>query len=487
MLEQECKSSKKYFGYLFLTFLLWNILTTYWIWNASEVGMIIAVCLNALLMAIPFILFRSTKNKLGERAGFIAFIAYWISYEYFHLSWDFSWPWLTLGNGFSENTTWVQWYEYTGVFGGSLWILSSNILAYKAINKVIKNQSLKFARQEFINLALVVLLPLLFSKWMYFQYKEKSNPTNVVVVQPNIDPYHEKFESMSTDAQVDVLIKLSDSFAQANTEFFIWPETAIGDLYEETFLNASSIMKIKKFLDRYKNGNVLCGATTIKQYESPETVTARKFQNGACCYDVFNSALLIENSPLIQVYHKSKLVPGVEQIPYPYLFKFLEPLTIKLGGAFGSLGKQKDRTVFYSQFGIGVAPIICYESVYGEFISRYVKNGAQMLAIITNDGWWGNTPGYKQHASYARLRAIETRRDIARSANTGISCFIDQRGDMPVETSWWKKEVIKRDLNLNDRITFYVKYGDVIAKAAAFLSCLLLLLTFIPVNILKKN
>ena len=122
-----------------------------------------------------------------------------------------------------------------------------------------------------------------------------------------------------------------------------------------------------------------------------------------------------------------------------------------------------------------MAPVICYESIFGEYVTGYVQKGAELIFIITNDGWWKNTPGYKQHMSFARLRAIETRRSIARSANTGISCFINQRGDVSQPTGWWVDAAIKGTINANDEITFYVKYGDYIARISLFVSALLLL------------
>ena len=126
--------------------------------------------------------------------------------------------------------------------------------------------------------------------------------------------------------------------------------------------------------------------------------------------------------------------------------------------------------------GTKIAPVICYESVFGEYITSYVQKGAQLIFIITNDGWWKNTPGYKQHMSFARLRAVETRRSIARSANTGISCYINQRGDVMQPTKWWVEASVKGKLNINSTITFYVKYGDYIARISLFSSILLLMI-----------
>jgi apolipoprotein N-acyltransferase len=172
-------------------------------------------------------------------------------------------------------------------------------------------------------------------------------------------------------------------------------------------------------------------------------------------------------------------VPGVEIMPYPKLFGFLEKFAINLGGTSGSLGIQNERKNFLVDDSTIVAPAICYESIYGDFMSAYMRNGAQLISIITNDGWWGNTAGYRQHMNYARLLAIEFRKSIARSANTGISCFINQRGDVIEKTEWWKEDAIKQTLYKNDIKTFYARHGDYIGKIFSALSGLLLILLLV--------
>jgi len=183
--------------------------------------------------------------------------------------------------------------------------------------------------------------------------------------------------------------------------------------------------------------------------------------------------LQIENSAEVKFYHKSKLVPGAEKLPFPAVFSFIAPVFDKLGGSVSGWGWQDKPDVFYSQGGVGVAPVICYESLWGSWIGESVKNGAQFIAVITNDGWWGNTSGKDQHLLYAKLRAIETRRWVVRSANTGISGFINQRGDVVKKSKWWVRDALKQDINLNDTITTYVNNGDFLAKIAAVLGFIL--------------
>jgi apolipoprotein N-acyltransferase len=163
-------------------------------------------------------------------------------------------------------------------------------------------------------------------------------------------------------------------------------------------------------------------------------------------------------------------VPGVEKMPYPALFGFIEKYAIDLGGTSGSLASDGQSKVFTSYQKIGLAPIICYESVFADFTASYVRKGADVLCIITNDGWWGNTPGYRQHFDYGRLRAIENRRAIARSANTGISGFINVDGSVAMESEWWQEAALRGSVPVYTQQTFYTKYGDWIAYLFVFMA-----------------
>ena len=152
---------------------------------------------------------------------------------------------------------------------------------------------------------------------------------------------------------------------------------------------------------------------------------------------------------------------------------------LDLGGTISTKTTQDDRAVFIANDGAKVGPIICYESVYGEYVTQYVQNGAQFLAIITNDAWWNNTQGHKQHLTFASLRAIETRRDIARSANTGISAFINQKGEIVSKTKYGEKSALRGTVHLNSTKTFYVLFGDYIAYLAVIVLALLSIITMI--------
>lgn len=435
---------------------------------------VIPFTLGALLMTLAFWLYYRMRRVSSRWWSYAALICFWLGYEYLHQTWDLAFPWMNLGNGFAGSHYLVQWYEFTGVYGGTYWVLMSNILlfeawlGFKALQiSAGSNHTPKPRISQWQLLwpsAAHIFIPILVSLFMYYRYEEKQNPANVVVVQPNIDPYA-KFGSMPAARQVQMLIRLSDSIGQANTEYFIWPETAIAkDTDEEAIRTDSNFLNVQSFLSKYKNGNVLTGIESYTLYKAAKTKTARLHSNGGY-FDVFNAAIQIENSSKVQFYHKSKLVPGVEQIPFASQLAFLKPAFQAFGGSAGSYGKQEKPSVFYSQSGIGAAPVICYESIWGEYVADYVQQGAQFIAVITNDAWWGNTAGKDQHLLYAKLRAIETRRWVARSANTGISAFINQRGDIVQRSKWWTSTALKAEINLNDELTFYVKHQDYIAIA----------------------
>lgn len=462
----------KFIGLVFLTFFVWNLATTWWIWYASHEGAIMAIFSNAILMSIFFVTFSNIKNKINKSWAIWLLIPVWLAWEYLHTVWDISWPWLTLGNVFAYKTTWIQWYEYTGTSGGSLWIIYVNILLFQML------QLPSFQLKQALKPLIAVIAPILISYFILLSYKNTSvlKEQQVVIVQPNIDPYNEKFDS-------DFSVQFNSTYEQIKgkitnqTDYLVLPETFIINNINEDEINTDTDIQLFKdsLLKKYPNLNIVTGINSYKFFTPNEkpSATARLDHNSGLYYDMYNTALQINKNNLA-VYHKSKLVPGVELMPFPALLKPLEKYALDLGGTIGSLGMQKERSVFKGVEGIKVAPVICYESVYGDYCTEYVRNGANFIFIITNDGWWNNTPGHKQHLNYARLRAIETRRSIARSANTGISAFIDETGNISQPTKWWEKAVIQAQLKPNDTITFYVKYGDLISKISVLLALLTL-------------
>jgi apolipoprotein N-acyltransferase len=478
------------FWYGFIAFLIWNILTTYWIYNSTLEGAIAAIFLNSLFMAIVFSLFHFTRRVLKPGIhSYIALAAYWLSFEYVHLHWDLNWPWLNLGNGLAGFHKWIQWYEYTGTFGGSLWILVVNIFLFIAIKDLLITRKPGKSFYTSVGIAsLLVMLPLITSLIIYYNYHEVKAPISVVVVQPNIDPYKEQYSAPPTEV-LGRILKLADEKTDSLTDYIVAPESAIQEyVWEDQIELSESAGIMKQYVNLHQHVAIVIGVSSRKLFKPGEalSLTARKFTDVDKYYDSYNTALFYNSGSRLQRYHKSRLTPGVEMMPYPKLFKFAEKYAIDLGGTVGTLATDPERTPFVASDGLKIAPAICYESVYGEFIAEFVRNGANAIFVITNDGWWGNTAGHRQHFLFSVLRAIETRRSVARSANTGTSAFINQRGDVSQATAYWVPAVIKQDINTSSTLTFYVRYGDYIARISMLVAALMLLLT-ISNGILKRS
>jgi len=482
-IQQNSHNFHKYsiLKYSYVAFIVWNTLTTWWIWNSTIFGAIMAVLLNSLFMAIAFWLFHLSKKSFYSRSNAIyLLIIFWIAFEYLHLDWDLSWPWLNLGNGFANYTKWVQWYEFTGTLGGTFWILLLNILFFKLIKKILgKTEGRVSILSNSITALLVLMIPMIFSIILFSNYEESGESVEVIISQPNIDPYTEQYNTPVKEV-IDRTLGIAEPLITEKTRFLVCPESALQEsIWHHVAEESRSVVLIRRFLEKYPQLNIVIGASTFRLFEEnePLTRTARQFADVEKYYDAYNTALFINDSAPVGLYHKSKLVPGPEKMPFQRLLKPLQHLAFDLGGTVGSLGTSAEPTVFSSKCGhYHVPAIICYESVYGNFTAEFVRNGANILFIITNDGWWGNTPGHRQHFLFAPLRAIETRRSIARSANTGISAFINQRGDILQTTEYWVADAIKATLQTNTQLTFYVKHGDYIGRICTFLGVFLLLI-----------
>ncbi|MEL7586438.1 MAG: apolipoprotein N-acyltransferase [Prolixibacteraceae bacterium] len=463
-----------FFAYAFLCFWIWNILTTWWIGHASFTGAILVTLLNASLMATVWWLFHLVKRRF-RLLGNLSLIAFWISLEYLQYNWDIEWPWLNLGNGFANNVKLVQWYQYTGILGGTLWVLMGNLLVFQLCKGLTSSRRLALPLTLLI---VVTLVPVWLSVRAYNRYEEKGGSVEIIILQPNIDPYREKFGGMSEALQTEILIHLTDSLLSPSVDYVVGPETALPPLWEKPDLYQHP--DLIPFVERARHNprvKFVLGALTRAGFREGEKMpeTVRYDEERGVYYDVYNAALQIDSSSTIQTYHKSLLVSGVEKMPYSRYFTVLEKYIVDLGGTTGSLGTQEESSNFTSATGLQTAPVICFESVFGEYLGTYIKKGAGLIFILTNDGWWKHTAGYRQHLSYARLRAVETRRSIARSANTGISAFINQRGDITGQTGWEERTAIRDTLKINDKITFYVRYGDYIGRICSFMAVLLLL------------
>lgn len=472
-LSERKRKALSFFGYAYLGFFIWNIVTSYWIYFATPFGMWFAVLANTLLMTLVFLIYHFIAKKIKFGAASTFLVVLWICFEKMHLIWEFSWPWLNLGNAFAEYTSWIQWYEFTGTFGGTLWVWLVNISIFRTVLLFEKYREKGIIYRSLLKNGLLIGIPILISLFILNQYSADGKKIEVVILQPNIDPYTEKYNT--TDERIGALLNdLARTSVDGNTDLVIAPETVYADGTDlHQFSNSPANYYTQELLIGNPGLDFLGGISMIYVFADPSKISSQTNQaRPGLWYNDYNSAFFIgAERDSVQLYHKSKLVVGVENFPYKELLQpLLGDAMIDLGGTVSTKTTQPDREVFTLSNGAKVGPIICYESVYGEYDTGYVQNGANFLAIITNDAWWGNTQGHQQHLAYASLRAIETRRDIARSANTGISAFINQTGKVTAQLGYGKQGSLKGMVQLNSDQTFYVRFGDYIARISLFLA-----------------
>ncbi len=476
------KSISYVFLFSFITFFIWNLCTTYWLHYskridgtyAFEEAYLIPSIFNSFLMSIVFTFYSFTKKYIkNEIIRYVILICSWIIFEKMHLEWDLSWPWLTLGNGFSGKIKWIQWYEYTGTLGGTIWIWVTNIAI---ADSIIRYNNIFNLFKKISIIIIFVMGIIIFSKIIYYSYSYehkyyKNKPIEILILQPNIDPYNQKYK-LSTKDTINKLFKLIKKKISKNTMFIIAPETYLpgnGDrILIKDLIKSKIVNNIKNLLSSTSPKAVfITGMELYKEYH-PHTKNSNKHnyildKQNSKFKRCFNSAVKIEvYSKNIKFCNKSKLVPGVEMFPYKKILYPILSKIINIRDNIMYLTKGNVCVLKHNYLNINVAAIICYESIFGEYVTKFFRKNSKLIIIITNDGWWGNSQGHKQHMYYSRLRAIENRKYIARSANTGISCFINDKGDILSSLPYGKEGCLLKKIFFNNKKTFYTKHGDVL-------------------------
>jgi len=435
--------------YAYPSFVLWNLLTTYWLMMASVTAGAAAIIANAALMLIPLWLIRrltiSDMNPIG--ASFLS-AAIWVSYEYLHHQWDLAWPWLTLGNAWSNLTGVIQYISVTGVWGVSFWIVFTAALCYHAIATASK-PVLKSALLIFIAFPLFSVLAMISIQ------QPHDRPFHVTVVQPNSDSYEQYGGHPSLDHLVTHLLELSGEARTDSTELIVWPENALDAALT---LSSPQILRIRDSL-RVWDTELVSGTGYLKYYNDDEAPAITRGIHSGRPYNFFNAAFHIQPDNNTNVYEKGRLVPVVERFPFVEFFNTIDIFGWINWGGLNSYGLGEEATVFDVD-GDRTPALICYDSVFPGWVNQFVNNDSDFITIITNDGWWGDSNGHVQHFAYARLRAIEQRRWIARSANNGISGIISPDGKVQLETEYWTENAFTYQIYQSDKLTFYGRFGD---------------------------
>ena len=478
-LRDQRKGGWKLFGFAFLAMALFNLGTTWWVAGAHWSGVAATVTINGSLMAGAWAGYAFAARRGGERMAFWTLASLWLALEQLHAHWDVAFPWLDLGHSMATVPWAVQWYAFTGPAGGTVWILAINAAVAVAMQNGTESSGLR--RWHLPVLLLAGPLALSGVLWTQKGDGAQAEPpltARVAVVQPNLDPYTEKFELpelWQVSQTLDRLKKDRPANAPA-LDWVVFPETFLPSGLEEDRLQTSAALKPLMDYSKATGSNLMLGATTYALVDEPSD--ASRATGDGRWYETYNSSLWLDSSGLRGTYHKSKLVVGVERMPFiGYLKPLLGDAAIALGGTSGTLGTQHQREVFGDRPGLlRAAPVICWEQDFSDYVTDYVRLGANFLAVQTNDGWWGNTPGHIQHLHYARLRAVETGLWVVRSANTGVSAIIDHRGTVLQRLDWDRAGHLEASVpDVRNEPTYYSRSGNYLGGMSVWLAPLLLL------------
>ena len=480
-------------------FFVFNLITTYWIAYCTLPGAAAAVIANALLQTSVFATWHACRKQVQNHVlQAVMLIAFVVAFEYLHLNWDLTWPWLTFGNVFASIPGMVQWYSITGTLGGTVWILLCNFLVYWEPLTCWEQKKRPRKTGSILTLACIVV-PMLISLLMYELAEhniDKTTPIEAIIVQQNTDPWEEEYRLSNTE-EIQRILNVAKPYLNEKTNLVVTPESAIAHTIQMDVLRNHNFMEedtryegfalLDSVTDCYPNVNFILGLSTLGVYDHRISPVSQEVGDGKYT-EWYNTAGFYNRNGLQSHYHKSRLVPGVEKMPFPKVFGFLGEVLIELGGSNSSLGNDiEQRTFAFEVDGkpLRVGTAICYESIYGELVSNFVKNGANLLTVITNDSWWDDSPGHRQHFEMSRLRAVETRRYVLRAANGGFSGVIDPMGKVLEKTNYNERTAIQTTVYAQDKETFYVKHGDYIARVSVIFA-LFGLLASIVVAVLRK-
>ncbi|UII34278.1 apolipoprotein N-acyltransferase [Fulvivirga ulvae] len=481
-------SIKKIWAYAYLTFFIWTVGTMYWIGNTRidlQGFIIIAIAwiLIPFFQSLPFLVFAWAKNKIAQEYIWYLLPLIWVSYEYLHSSWQLAFTWLHLGFGLSPMPWFIQFYEYTGYLGGSLVIVLLNVMFFNVIKAY---GSVSFKRNLSMTLGVITIL-ILTNLLLYPQPQggERNASIKTAIVQSNADPY-EVLDKNSLKRQVGTLQRLLLPLKGKDVDLVVLSEgylrtSPLAPLVLNNVDEQPAIREIKK-ISKEINAPILVGFIGFKLFDSKAIAPSSALPTGDGRYfSAYNGAMLIAHDKATQVQMKNNLVPFMERIPYLEQLSFFEKFKLQLNQAKNSYEKDDEVNVFeYKQMRIGT--LICLDALFPGYATHFVNNSANIMAVIANDSWAGNTSGYLQNAQYASTVAASLRRDVVRCATTGKSMFVSKSGLKRKITSWDEEVVMIDEVRLLNNNTLYA-----FAKDWLGLINTILLAIFFPVAIMWQK
>jgi apolipoprotein N-acyltransferase len=399
----------------------------------------------------PHQFLASWRNLL---TAFLAAVA-WVTQEWIRgwLFTGFGWN----GLGVALHSTWplIQVAELSGMAGLSFVIVFANVIAVTTPIRLFLEAKTRQVRPHFdLTLTLAGIVGLLTFGLYSVQNRPVSKSLRVAAVQADI-PQQEKFDPQFSNRIFERFSRLSQIALRSSPppDLLIWPESSMPDPVRDP--NTESNEYVTQFSASAKT-DLLLGTLDVEDRH------------------VYNAALLISGgTQQTQIYRKVHLVPFGEYIPLRHSF----PLFAAVAGKWvpGDFDAGRDHMVFRLTKGdVQVAPLICFEDTIGDLARQFVLRGANLLVDVTNDAWFLRSTGSRQHLANAIFRCVETRRPMARAANTGVTCFVNEFGRVTQvlqdeRGSTFTEGVLTGEIKIptERELTFYMRHGELFAKLCA--------------------
>ncbi len=445
-----------------LTGLVYFTGTIYWVSHSMLVyGNIpallsyLALLLLCLCLALYIGTFSMLFNFLSRNSRLPATLTVpvlWVSLEFLRTYALTGFPWAMLGYTQYSFLPLIQVADVTGVYGVSFLVAAANGALYDlTFLRRRKPAGIRLSRLAGIIIFLFVVTASLLYGTEKLKGGESGEKIRVSIVQGNI----EQDKKWNPDFQREVIDKYKELTTRTlpfNPDIIIWPESAMPFVFGYDKTLTRELITFQKQLNTY----LLFGSVLVKDGNKDM---------------LSNSAVLLSpTGSVVSVYDKMHLVPFGEYVPLRRFFPFIG----KMVAAIGDFVRGNKSTVMQTPFA-KIGNLICYEIIFPDLARKVTERGANLLVTITNDAWFGRTAAPYQHFSMAVFRAIENRVPVARSANTGISGFIDSRGRIMSKSDIFVDAILTEEISVGQERSFYSKYGDIFAFSCMIISTLLII------------
>ncbi|NQT10621.1 MAG: apolipoprotein N-acyltransferase [Desulfobacteraceae bacterium] len=451
----------------YLTLLYWLVYTMHTYGHLT-----MALCVFILILASAFLAlypaaFSATLLNLCAKPAICIFAVpvLWVAFEYMRSLFFLGFPWELIGYSQYNNLLLIQISDIFGVYGVSFLIALSNTTIYLTLLYLIKKDwkretvTKRVAAGSISVFALIIVLVLSYGKWRIDSIDRLvcSSPSiKAAVVQGNIDQavkWDPEFQRLTIKKYID----LSLLAKKDNPDLVVWPETAT-PFYFLYNIGLSNMVQ---------NG--------IKDTGLDFLIGSPSFVRKKGVVEHYNTAYLISSDGKVYgKYDKVHLVPFGEYIPFNKWLPFIGKMVEGVGDFKPGI---KGKTIKWGDYSLGLQ--ICYEIIFPDLSRAMAKNNASLLVNITNDAWFGTTSAPYQHFSMAIFRAVENRRALVRSANTGISGFIDPVGRIIEKTDLFKEAVATRPVPLIQMRSFYTCFGDLFAIGCMVVTAICFVLKYV--------